>query len=173
MGDPNIPGPGANFKDMGRDTKGVKIGSSVRPGLHPTYGKQIPGPGHYEVRLKLGGPEYPMGMKGAQKKNQEKMPGPGEYDAYQSAYLEKNTGAVMGTSVRPDLQGNRVAPGPGRYQLDVKDVGPKWRFAMGKRGTQLKPNDEPGPGSYNLPSSFGNVPDYAKPKTNKTESRFF
>mmetsp|Transcript_28617 Transcript_28617/g.25578 ORF Transcript_28617/g.25578 Transcript_28617/m.25578 type:complete len:116 (+) Transcript_28617:686-1033(+) len=115
-----------------------------------------------------------MGIKTAAKKNNEKMPGPGEYDAYQSAYLEKNSGAVIGTSVRPELNRNEKTPGPGTYKWhSVKEVGPKWRFAMGKRYPNPKSNDEPGPGSYNIPSAFGNVPKYLLPKRSESESKFF
>lgn len=175
MGNPEVPGPGAYHNPHGqRSQKGAKIGTSNRPGLHPTFGQQIPGPGAYEVRAKSQGPQFPMGIKTAAKKNNEKMPGPGEYDAYQSAYLEKNSGAVIGTSVRPELNRNEKTPGPGTYKWhSVKEVGPKWRFAMGKRYPNPKSNDEPGPGSYNIPSAFGNVPKYLLPKRSESESKFF
>lgn len=75
--------------------------------------------------------------------------------------------------MRPDLNRNEKTPGPGNYRIDVKDVGPKWKFAMGKRYNAKRSEDEPGPGSYNLPSAFGNAPKYLLPKKKESESRLF
>jgi len=171
MGNPDVPAPGTHYTELKGTNVGAKIGTSERPGLHPTYGKQYPGPGTYDIdRNVIHGPKYAMGIKTLTKKNTESVPGPGAYDPFGSVYIEKNTGALIGTSERPALYNSEQVPGPGMYKTEKISMAPKYGFGTARRNPLPKGNDEPGPGSYNLPQAFGNVPKYLLPKHSATES---
>lgn len=80
-----------------------RIGTSERPGLHPNYGKRVPGPGAYDIRKPFvaelkeheKNSNFPkMGIKYNVKKNTDTVPGPGAYDPFGSVYMEKNSGPV-------------------------------------------------------------------------------
>jgi len=172
MGSPDIPGPGAHYKELPPSSIGAKIGTSERPMLHPNYGKQVPGPGAYDIRKPFV-PElkeyektsnFPkMGIKYNVKKNTDTVPGPGAYDPYGSGILEKNSGPVIGTSRRPEPKFDN-APGPGYYNIKKESLAPKHSFGTAPKNNRIKPSDEPGPGSYNIPPAFGNVPKYLLPR---------
>jgi hypothetical protein len=171
MGNPDVPAPGTHYYELQPSNIGAKIGTSERPGLHPTYGKQNPGPGTYDIdRNVIKGPKYAMGIKCGLKKNTESVPGPGAYDPFSTVYMEKNTGALIGTSERPGLYSSELVPGPGMYKTERKSMAPKYGFGTAKRNPTTKSNEDPGPGSYNLPQAFGNVPRYLLPKHTVTES---
>jgi hypothetical protein len=173
MGSPDIPGPGTHDVPIQESLLGAKIGTGERPGLHPTFGKQIPGPGTYDIsRDVIQGPKYPMGIKYHIKKNTESVPGPGAYDPHGSVYMEKNAGAIIGTSERPMLYSNEMTPGPGMYKIEKKSMAPKYGFGTSKKNNTIKPNDEPGPGSYNIPKAFGNVPKYLIPRQRSVDNGF-
>jgi len=164
-GNPEFPEPGRYYKESGFSGKGAKIGTSRRPGLYSQEAGKNPGPGEYEVRGDITkGKKYSMGVKCGIKKSTEVYPGPGEYEAFTSVYLEKNNGAIIGTSERPALYKKGVAPGPGQY--DVRGNlggGQKSRIGNGKRPPMTKPSDEPGPGYYTIPSAIANVQKYLMP----------
>jgi len=172
-GNPEFPGPGAYIDEAAKPPvpedeiykiRGTRIGTGGRPGLYTVNGKR-PGPGEYEVRGNIAkGIKYSMGMKCGAKKNGEVFPGPGEYEPFGSIYLEKNIGAIIGTSERPAMYKKGMAPGPGQY--DVRGnigIGTKSKIGNGKRRAIAKETDEPGPGYYNIPSAIGNVPKYLLP----------
>jgi len=165
-GTPEFPGPGAYYANgIGRG-KTAKIGTSRRPGLYSQEAGRNPGPGAYEVRGNIAkGIKYSMGIKGGAKKIGEVYPGPGEYEPFGSVYLDKNIGAIIGTSERPALYKKGMAPGPGQYDVrgDVGDAGTKSKIGNGKRQPMSKVNDEPGPGYYNIPSAIANVQKYLWP----------
>jgi len=105
-----------------------------------------------------------MGIKGGAKKVGEVYPGPGEYEPFESLYLEKNIGAIIGTSERPALYKKGVAPGPGQYDTRGNvGGGTKSKIGNGRRQPMSKVNDEPGPGYYNIPSAIANVQKYLLP----------
>jgi len=173
-GNPEFPGPGAYIDDENKPpvpedviykVRGTRMGSSQRPGLYTSEGKKLPGPGEYEVRGDITkGTKYSMGMKCQTKKAGEVMPGPGEYEPFGSIYLEKNNGAIIGTSERPTLYKKGSTPGPGQYDTRGNiGIGTKSKIGNGRRKPISKDNDEPGPGYYNIPSAFGNVAKYLQP----------
>jgi len=174
-GNPDQPGPGAYTKEyrefeqppLGEeiylDGKAAKIGTSTRPGLYSQ--ERTPGPGAYDVRGDIAkGKKYSMGLKLAVKKSTEVYPGPGEYEPFGSLYLEKNNGAIIGTSERPAMYRKGVAPGPGQYDIiEGIGIGTKSMIGHGKRPPMTKVTDEPGPGYYNIPSAIANVQKYLLP----------
>ncbi len=57
-------------------------------------------------------------------------------------------------------------PGAGTYELSLqnREAAPKFGFGSSTRDGGTKKNYEvPGPGKYHIPSSIGDVPDYAMP----------
>ena len=58
----------------------------------------------------------------------------------------------------------KEGPGPGNYDIsaELKPSAPKYRFGSSTR-EELKKMNVPGPGSYKIRSSIGDVPDYALP----------
>lgn len=172
-GNPDQPGPGSYHRPLNQirlDAKGqiegrTTFGTSVRPGLYTSEAGRNPGPGEYEVRGNITrGKKYSMGVKCGVKKSNEVYPGPGEYEPFGSLYLEKNNGAIIGTSERPALYKKGVAPGPGQYDTRQNiGYGTKSKIGNGKRPPMTKPSDEPGPGYYNIPSAIANVQKYLLP----------
>jgi len=162
-GSPGYPGPGAYNRDELGSSKGTRIGTSMRSNFTEAA-KRNPGPGQYEVNGNIGNnSKYSMGVKPQAKKVNEVMPGPGEYEPFGSVYLEKNNGAIIGTSERPPLNNTAPTPGPGMYDTRTNIGGYKSKIGSSRRVPLAKVNDEPGPGYYNIPSAIGNVPKYQKP----------
>ncbi len=69
---------------------------------------------------------------------------------------------VIGTSGRSDLGVGKshLAPGPGEYNTRGRFEGPKVGFGTQGKQTRIKKTFEPGPGSYDLPTSVGHLPKY-------------
>jgi hypothetical protein len=167
-GNPEFPGPGAYHAGRGVSEKGPRIGPIEGPeseNPQPRKKNPGPGPGEYEVRGNIAkGIKYSMGIKGGAKKAGEVYPGPGEYEPFSSLYLDKNIGAIIGTSERPALYKKGVAPGPGQYDTRGNiGHGTKSKIGHGKRQPMSKVTDEPGPGYYNIPSAIANVQKYLLP----------
>ena len=51
-------------------------------------------------------------------------------------------------------------PGPGNYRPKKRKKGPKWRFGTESRVQSAKVIKFPGPGQYNTPDYFADVPKY-------------
>lgn len=83
----------------------------------------------------------------------------------------------IGTSLRQSMNGDKNSPGPGNYNINGGERGPKWGFGSGlrnfnkgsedpgKRGNQHKLNHPhisslKGPGTYNIPPFFADVPKF-------------
>lgn len=92
------------------------------------------------------------------------MPGPGEYETDVAPLHHTNLAHVIGTSVRSDLGVGKahLYPGPGEYETrkDVTQGGPEVAFGSEIKKTKIKKTYEPGPGSYDLPTSVGHIPKY-------------
>ena len=61
---------------------------------------------------------------------------------------------------------NGFVPGPGNYNANLNDkkAAPKYGFGSSTRDTGKKTKmNVPGPGSYKLKSSIGDVPEHAMP----------
>ena len=53
-----------------------------------------------------------------------------------------------------------LAPGPGQYEHSGRHEGPQSSFGTEKKKTRVRKTYAPGPGSYNLPGTVGNIPRY-------------
>jgi hypothetical protein len=100
------------------------------------------------------GPKYSMpGRKPG--KNIENSPGPGYYDhsLHEMSIKEKAPSYRIGTESRGERPQSAYVPGPGSYNPDTKEKGPKWAFGSQSRDNVFK-IEVPGPGSYNMPGSL-------------------
>jgi len=76
-----IPGPGAYSPavDLTKNkTPGMRMGTGNRSDLYDT--KANPGPGQYDVRGRLAGPQWGFGSDLRGKAYKSDVPGPGTYD---------------------------------------------------------------------------------------------
>lgn len=86
-------------------------------------------------------------------------PGPGEYEIKSS-----NNGQAhyIGDGRRSDLGIGKtyLSPGPGQYNVRTEFDGKKTSFGREMKKNKLKKSYCPGPGSYDLPGTCGNIPKY-------------
>ena len=104
-----------------------------------------------------------MGIKtGARGNKNLDMPGPGEYETDVAPLHHTNVAHVIGTSVRSDLGVGKahLFPGPGEYETRTKIDGAQIGFGSQQKLTKIKKTFEPGPGSYDLPTTVGHIPKY-------------
>ena len=104
-----------------------------------------------------------MGIKhGARTNKNLDMPGPGEYETDVIPLHHQSVAHVIGTSVRSDLGVGKahLFPGPGEYDTRGKIEGPEVGFGTQMKVTKIKKTFEPGPGSYDLPTTVGHIPKY-------------
>jgi len=153
-----VPGPGNYEPKLIQGNQNVKIGTSVRSPL--SRSGYTPGPGSYELQTKVGeGPKYIMNPR-RDEKYERYVPGPGAYNPSVNLVKENGPAIGMGSSNRHDLYASKSNPGPGQYDTRGNIAGPKWGFGSEMRGKNHK-SAVPGPGSYNLPTTVGDVPKYA------------
>ena len=146
-------------------TIGAKFGTSTRDDLKQKF--FTPGPNLYTLKndfeQALEKPKFHMGIKAGARTNKNlDMPGPGEYETDVIPLHHQNVAHVIGTSVRSDLGVGKahLFPGPGEYETRAKLDGPKVGFGTQMKSTKIKKTFEPGPGSYDLPTSVGHIPKY-------------
>jgi hypothetical protein len=89
-------------------------------------------------------------------------PGAGTYDPDHSMIMSRKPAYSMLARLPPHSK--KVGPGPGNYEFssELKPTAPKYRFGSSTR-EGFKTLNVPGPGSYKIRSSIGDVPDYALP----------
>ena len=150
---------------------GYSIGRGVREPISNKF--ETPGPNVYNV-LDDGKKQYKfhMGMRTNYKANRgQETPGPGEYLA--DLYEQIGATHLIGTGQRSDLGVGKayLAPGPGQYNIRGKIEGPEVKFGNEIKNTKIKKTYEPGPGSYDLPSTVGNIPRYLRLKHEEEEKR--
>lgn len=128
-----------------------------------------PGPGDHNTQRNFGegGSKYTMGLKTtmAQKFGID-QPGPGDYEM--SPVRKGGPTHLIGTGKRSDLGVGKsfLSPGPGQYNLRGKLDGPQVGFGSARRSDKLEKSYDPGPGSYMLPGTVGNIPKYLLSKKN-------
>ena len=104
-----------------------------------------------------------MGIKSNGKGNRfQDAPGPGEYETDVQPLHHANTASIIGTGMRSDLGVGKahLSPGPGQYLSPEKNAGPAITFGSEKKKTKVRKTYAPGPGSYDLPGTVGNIPKY-------------
>ena len=137
---------------------------------------KVPGPGRYEYDDAFKKPpKFHLGQKVASfmSKNLD-MPGPGEYETDVIPNHHSNISYFMGTDVRGDLGVGKayMYPGPQEYEvMPDPAMDPRIRiagtFGTQKKDTVIKKTYAPGPGSYDLPSAMGLMPQYLRTEENK------
>jgi hypothetical protein len=77
---------------------------------------------------------------------------------------QPNLAYVIGTSVRSDLGVGKqhLYPGPGDYEVDDTMQGPYVGFGTEEKKTKIKKTFAPGPSSYQINPTVGNIPVYLK-----------
>ena len=129
-----------------------------------------PGPGTYKnksVCFDIEKPRFHVGEKWKDPKPAVLTPGAGTYDPSDS-FSKKNLPSYsmkikLGSSL---ANKNSYVPGPGNYQstLTDKKASPKYGFGSSTRETPGKSKlNVPGPGTYKLKSTVGDVPEHAMP----------
>eukprot|EP01017_Pseudomicrothorax_dubius_P032370 TRINITY_DN4235_c0_g1_i1.p1 TRINITY_DN4235_c0_g1~~TRINITY_DN4235_c0_g1_i1.p1 ORF type:complete len:446 (+),score=95.70 TRINITY_DN4235_c0_g1_i1:49-1386(+) len=131
-----------------------------------------PGPGTYNTPPKAipSGPEYSFGFRREDliEKYRRELPGPGFYDDGSKKNLlfvrPRSPNASMnfeGHNSRAWLYQSEIKdnPGPGGYYLKTDRSKPEWSFSKIPRDLNNK-NDIPGPGTYEIKSSFAELPSY-------------
>jgi hypothetical protein len=101
--------------------------------------EDLPGPGQYELKSNLEGPQYTMYERRDQKI--EHTPGPGEY------YSEKKEMKGLTIGQRYKDKKFEDLPGPGQYEGSPSTLQKKG-FKIGAR-LSTKIEEKPGPGQYN------------------------
>ena len=126
-----------------------------------------PAPNNYTLKSDFEkNPKFHMGMRtngGRTNKNLD-MPGPGEYETDVIPMHHTNLQHVIGTGFRSDLGVGKahLYPGPGEYKTsgEIVKEGPQIGFGTQMKVTRIKKTFEPGPGSYDLPTTVGHMPKY-------------
>lgn len=131
----------------------------------------VPGPGEYVI-TDDGKKQYKfhMGMRTNYKANKgQDTPGPGEH--LTDLYEQIGPTHLIGTGQRSDLGVGKayLTPGPGQYNVRGKNEGAQVKFGNEIKNTKIKKTYEPGPGSYDLPGTVGNIPRYLRLKQEREE----
>ena len=100
----------------------------------------------YNVEPRKSGPEWKFGTETREKIEIKDQPGPADYNPRDASPSSRAN--VFGTGQRSELSKVKDTPGPGHYELDLKEKGVEWKFSTEKRE---KPQNEtkPGPADYN------------------------
>lgn len=137
---------------------------------------KVPGPGRYEYDDCFKKPaKFHLGAHtGSFMGKNLDMPGPGEYETDVIPNHHSNISHFIGTSVRSDLGVGKayMYPGPQEYEVQVDPaMDPRIRiagtFGTQKKDTVIKKTFAPGPGSYDMQGSVGQMPQYLRTEDNK------
>uniref|UniRef100_A0A7S3J6Y2 Uncharacterized protein n=1 Tax=Euplotes harpa TaxID=151035 RepID=A0A7S3J6Y2_9SPIT len=148
---------------------GYSIGNGLREPLKNKF--HTPAPNTYNVlddNKPLDKYKFHMGMRTNYKANKgQETPGPGEY--LTEIYEQIGPTHLIGTGQRSDLGVGKayLSPGPGQYNVRSKLDGVQIKFGNQAKDTKIKKTYEPGPASYDLPGTVGNVPKYLRLKNEK------
>jgi hypothetical protein len=142
----------------------VKIGTGTREDPKPSN-FFAPAPTTYDLLGQFEkakqNPKFHMGIKvGARANKNFDQPGPGEYETDVAPLNNTNVAHIVGTSLRSDLGVGKahLFPGPGEYEVRPKLDGPMVAFGTEMKKNKLKKTFEPGPGTYEVPSTIGHLP---------------
>lgn len=150
---------------------GYSIGNGTREPLTNKF--HTPAPNAYNVtdgEKPHDKYRFHMGMRTSYKANRgQDTPGPGEY--LTEMYDHIGPTHLIGTGQRSDLGVGKayLAPGPGQYNIRGKIDGPQVKFGNEVKNTKIKKTYEPGPATYDLPKTVGNIPRYLRLKQEREE----
>lgn len=153
------PGPGSYSPLLNSHKSAAIFNRATRESFIPN--NKNPGPSDYKKETScLSGPAYTMRPKTSEK-ILATVPGPGKYEVIGST---NNAGWTIGKDSRTTLSetNKNKVPGPGQYEPEPDHRGPKWVFGTAPKGSKKSEKTAPGPGSYNISSSFANLPSYVK-----------
>jgi hypothetical protein len=124
-----------------------------------------PGPGNYEIKSRFSEkPRFHVGIKIAESKPTTDVPGAGHYNPDSSKVMKSLPRFSMKAKLGSSLVGNSFAPGPGNYEVHLKNknAAPRFGFGSSKREGMGSKSISPGPGAYAIASTVGDVPSYSK-----------
>lgn len=164
------PGPG-EYINSNDDISPKKHGYSISKSNRFNYKENevtasLPGPGRYTSKSVDKKIAYSF-SKNTNYGNDNRNPGPGQYDINKNAILSKQPGWKMSTTKRVDLNLNTsTTPGPGRYKNKDSLFNSKNKLSgnvvFGKDSKYAKNNNTtPGPGQYKIPCSIRDVNEYS------------
>jgi hypothetical protein len=159
----STPGPGNYQPRLVGGTPTIRFGTSSRDWRDGS--SCTPGPGSYNIPSKVvEGPRHiitPRRVDAVKSQNDRRLPGPGAYSPKIEFSRTTSPRIKIGTEERDHLSKSRSAVGPGSYNIRKGIEGPKWGFGSAESRAKDLKIDIPGPGAYNLPSNFADVPKYA------------
>lgn len=150
-----MPGPNIyNPDDSAVKSRPPTVSFGNKPKSSDLKDDGLPGPGQYQLKTTLGGPNVYIGTKSPEK-NVEKSPGPAAYNP-NADYKYKSGPSFSITGAKGDtLVTNKDMPGPGTYDSSPERPKTAYTFGTGNRGNLANAKDFPGPGQYAVPSTIG------------------
>lgn len=156
------PGPGTYTVQSPVKGTAWSMGRAVRNSFDGKL--STPGPGSYAAPSSLS--KNAAVFLSASRKSisqQNFVPGPGQYSV---SFSQASPAYSIGS--RPGTQKKDSVPGPGQYNppqasafYSPSKIGNGWTFTRDPRSKELK-GFGPGPGQYQLSSTIGNLPAYAR-----------
>ena len=130
--------------------------------------KLAPGPGAYDQKPQaFGQTKFAYGLRLKESASMTNVPGSGSYDPQHKSILKSLPAFSMAAKFEGKGKGSETRlPGPGAYEqgLTNKRAGPQYGFGTDSRDEKAaRKLSVPGPGSYKLKATIGDVPDYSMP----------
>lgn len=168
-----LPAPSAynpNASTTQRSGAKWAFGSETRKGpIELAKKNMVPGPGNYNIKpvaFDTEKPRFFVGEKLKAAKDVTNTPGVGSYDpspertkkTLPSYSMKQKLGSVL-------VDEKNTVPGAGTYEtnLNNKTTAPKFGFGSSTRNSKNAKAYVPGPGTYRIPTSIGDVPAFAMP----------
>jgi hypothetical protein len=145
--------------------RGFSFGFSKRPQMQNLTGRHSPPPGTYNISSPFDNSDKGPMLRGLANelpsfRRVSKLPGPGSYDPYLP--LGQNA-PKYSLKPRIHLEMRSKSPGPSNYYPNFRATqATKFAgvsFGIGEKNRKIKffRQNSPGPGSYEIPSIFGNT----------------
>jgi hypothetical protein len=151
----SMPGPNIyNPDDSATKQRPPTVSFGNRPKSSGPKGDGGPGPGQYQLKTTLGGPNVHIGSK-IPEKGFERSPGPAAYNP-PSDQKYKSGPAFSISGGKGDVHNpNKDMPGPGTYDSPERPHTSGYSFSKDTRKDLANAKDEPGPGQYAVPGKMG------------------
>ncbi|CAK66308.1 unnamed protein product (macronuclear) [Paramecium tetraurelia] len=165
-----VPGPGKYYKEsldslssLQKSAPSFKMPQALRKDINDSV-TITPGPGQYSIPQNQN--TQMVSMKGSKYNPNISayIPGPGQYSPDDSVCKNKEGSVKIVPEHRTKQLLTQYLPGPGQYSVKSSLEGPQWGFSKDIRQSIIKKDMIPGPGAYNIPPKFNEVPKYLLPK---------